>query len=194
MNYRWFFWRKELEIRKISLNLCELSDELNLRFERLSIQSESSNKGRANEELALTTAQLKDKYRDCGLLGHKSLHFKAKRNQENRQSHVKLQPPYCDYCRKTGHIKANFFSITRRNEANGNWNNNVRTGVSGKTADVVFNSVSENLDFRKIFGFETMESLTLEMFLGESQLEIKTPDKKWKLLYVERTIAIYDLF
>jgi hypothetical protein len=34
-----------------------------------------------------------------------------------------------------------------RNEANGNRNNNVRTGVAGITVDVVFDSVSKNSGF-----------------------------------------------
>jgi hypothetical protein len=48
---------------------------------------------------------------------------------------------------KTGHVKVNYFILNRRNEANGNGNNNIRIGVEGTNADVVFNFVSENLEF-----------------------------------------------
>jgi predicted RNA-binding protein with PIN domain len=52
----------------------ELREELNLRFERLSMQSESSNESRTNEELAQITAKFNGKYRNCEVLGHKSVH------------------------------------------------------------------------------------------------------------------------
>jgi hypothetical protein len=42
-------------------------------------------------------------------------------------------------------------------EANGNGNNNVRTGVAGTTADVVFNFVPENSGFSNIFGLQKVE-------------------------------------
>ena len=63
------------------------------------------------------------------------------------ESDVNSQPLYCAYCRKSGHFKANCFILNRRNEANGNGNNNVRTGVAGTTAKVVINSVSGNSEF-----------------------------------------------
>jgi hypothetical protein len=81
------------------------------------------------------------------VLGHKYVHYKAKRNQGDRQSDVNPQPPYCVCCRKTGHIKTNYFILNRRNEANGNGNNNVRTEVAGKTVDIVLNSMSKNSEF-----------------------------------------------
>jgi hypothetical protein len=76
-----------------------------------------------------------------------SLSWKSRRNQVNRQSDANPQPPSCVYCRKTGHVKDNWFILNRRNEANGNGNNNVRTGVAETTADVVFTSVPENSYF-----------------------------------------------
>jgi hypothetical protein len=129
------------------LEFDELRKELNLRFERLSMQSESSNKSRANEEQDLITAKFKGKCRNCGVLGHNSVDCKARRNHGNRQSDVNPQPPYCVYCRKTGHVKANCFIINRRNGANGNGNNNAMIVVAGTTADIVFNSVLENSEF-----------------------------------------------
>ena len=131
------------------LEVDELREELNLRFERLSTQNESNNESKANEEQALFTTQFKGKCRNCGVLGHKSIHCKARRNHNDRQNDGNPQPPYCVYCRKSGHVKANCFILNKRNEANGNGNNNVRNGVAGTTADVVFNSVSENSEFSK---------------------------------------------
>jgi hypothetical protein len=46
---------------KNMLEVNEIREELNLRFERLSIQSEYSNESRSNEEQALITEQFKDK-------------------------------------------------------------------------------------------------------------------------------------
>ena len=54
------------------LDVDELREELNLRFERLSTQNESNNESKANEEQALFTTQFKGKCRNCGVLGHKS--------------------------------------------------------------------------------------------------------------------------
>ena len=116
-------------------------------MERLSIPSESSNESKSNEGQAPFTAQFKGKCRNCGVLGHKSIHCKTRRNHGGRQGDVSRQPPYCVYHRKSGHVKASFFILNRRNEANGKDNNNVRTGVAGTNADVVFNSVSENSEF-----------------------------------------------
>jgi hypothetical protein len=43
------------------------------------MQSESSNESRANEEKALITSQFEGKCRNFGVLGHKSVHGKARR-------------------------------------------------------------------------------------------------------------------
>jgi hypothetical protein len=83
----------------------------------------------------------------CGVLGHKSVHCKARRNHGNRQIDVSPYHPHYFYFRKTGHVKPNCFILNRRYEANGNGDNNVRTGVAGTTADVMFNLVSENSEF-----------------------------------------------
>jgi hypothetical protein len=127
---------------KICLKLTNKLEELNLRFERLSMKFESRDESRENEKQGLITSQFKSKYCNYGLLGHNSVHFKAIRNQGNRQSDANSQPHYCVYCRITGYIKTNFFLLIRRNEAYGYVSNNVRTGGEGTTADVVFNSMS----------------------------------------------------
>jgi hypothetical protein len=69
------------------------------------MKSESSNESRVNEEQAIIKAKFKGKCRNFGVLGHKSVHCKSRRNHGNRQSDANFQPPYCVYCRKTGHVK-----------------------------------------------------------------------------------------
>jgi hypothetical protein len=75
-----------------------------------------------------------------GIQSH--FHCKVRRNHGNRQSDA--NPPCCVHCRKLGHDKANRFILNRIDEANGNGNDNVRTGVAGTTADVVFELLLEN--------------------------------------------------
>jgi hypothetical protein len=111
------------------------------------MQSESSNERKAIEEQTLITAQFKIKCRNCEDLSHKSVHFMTRRNHGKRQSDTNSQPPYCVYCRKTGHVKFNCFILNRINEASGNGNNSERTGVAGVTADFVLDSVLENWEF-----------------------------------------------
>jgi hypothetical protein len=56
-----------------TLNFDELSEELNLQLERLSLQSELNSESKENEEYALFTSQFKGKYRNCGQVGHKTI-------------------------------------------------------------------------------------------------------------------------
>jgi hypothetical protein len=44
-------------------------------------------------------------------------------------------------------VKSNCFILNIRNERNVNVNNNIRPVIAGTTADVVLDSVSENLEF-----------------------------------------------
>jgi hypothetical protein len=66
---------------------------------------ESSNEIKTNKEQALITAQFEAKCCNYGVIGHKSVHFMARRNHGSRQSDKNPQPPYLVYCRKTGHVK-----------------------------------------------------------------------------------------
>jgi hypothetical protein len=109
------------------------------------MQSESGNESRENEEQALITEQFKDIRRN-----KVSAHCKARRNHGNRQSDVNPQHPHCVYCRKTGRVKANFFIVHTRNEANGNGNNNVSTGFAEGTSDVVLIRYRRIRNFQKI--------------------------------------------
>jgi hypothetical protein len=56
-----------------TLKFDELSEELNLQLERLSLQSELNSESKENEEYALFTSQFKGKYRNCGQVGHKTI-------------------------------------------------------------------------------------------------------------------------
>ena len=63
------------------------------------------------------------------------VYCKARRNHGDRQSDGNTQPPYCVYCRKSGHVKANCFILNRRNEANENGNNNYKRGIIAELKD-----------------------------------------------------------
>jgi hypothetical protein len=50
------------------------------------------------EEKALFTTQFKDKYQNCGKMGHKATDCKARCEQQQRfKTQIK-----CNYCKKTG--------------------------------------------------------------------------------------------
>jgi hypothetical protein len=134
--------------KQTTIGFDELRKEINLRFERLTMQSEPSNKISANEEQALTTSHSKVECRNCGVpTWSQFCSFQHKKKQGKIQIDKNSQPSYCAYSRKTGHIKAIWLILNRRKESNGNGNNKVSTGVAGTTADVMFNLMSDNLDF-----------------------------------------------
>jgi gag-polypeptide of LTR copia-type/Zinc knuckle len=120
------------------LEVDELREELNLRYERLCNQN---NESKSNEEHALFTSQFKGKCRSCGKMGHKAFQCKSKKDSNDRSNDGVSQPLFCAYCKQTGHLKTNCFKLIRR--AEGNNGGSVRTGV----ADVVFNSMSEGSEF-----------------------------------------------
>jgi hypothetical protein len=97
---------KRIGKKEKSLEGNELREDLNLRFERLPMQSKSGNESRANEEQSLIIAHFKGECRNCGLIGHKYVHCKARRYHGNRQSDVNPQPPYCVYYRKPVMLKS----------------------------------------------------------------------------------------
>ena len=65
------------------LPIEELKEELSLRFERLSMKSESSKDEDLRVEKALTATQFKGKCRNCGKLGHKAAHCKSRKLRED---------------------------------------------------------------------------------------------------------------
>jgi gag-polypeptide of LTR copia-type len=85
------------------LTIDELKEELNLRFERLSSKKESIKNDESGEEKALFTTQLKGKCRNWGKLGHKAAQCKLKQAKEEKHDII------CNYCKKPGHVKANYF-------------------------------------------------------------------------------------
>jgi Zinc knuckle len=87
------------------LSIEDLKEELNIRFERLSA-GQNDNRG---EENALFTPQFKGKYRNCGKLGHKAAQCKSKQVKDEKLDVM------CNYCKKSGHVKANCFKLLRKN-------------------------------------------------------------------------------
>jgi hypothetical protein len=100
-----YLWEKRIVNKENPLEVDELREELNHRFERLSIQSEFSNKIRENEEQDLIKVQFNGKCRNCRVLGHMSVNCKPRRNQGNRENDTNPQPLYCVYCRKVVNLK-----------------------------------------------------------------------------------------
>jgi gag-polypeptide of LTR copia-type/Zinc knuckle len=120
------------------LSIEELKEELNLRFERLST-SQNDNLG---EENALFTSQFKGKCRNCGKLGHKAAQCKSKQVKDEKSDVM------CNYCKKSGHVKANCFKMLRKNSGTNNSGGmqNCHNDVGG-TADVVLSSMTKIEDF-----------------------------------------------
>jgi Zinc knuckle len=88
---------KQVGNKENPLSIEDLKEELNLRFERLST-GQHDNLG---EESALFTLQFKGKCRNCGILGHKAAQCKSKQVKDEKSDVM------CNYCKKTGHMKAN---------------------------------------------------------------------------------------
>jgi Zinc knuckle len=136
-SYRCFFWKNRFEIKIIHC-LEDLKEELNLRFERLST-GQNDNLG---EESALFTSQFKEKCRNCGKLGHKAVQCKSKQVKDEKSDVI------CNFCKKSGHVKANCFKLLRKNLGmnNSGGTKNGQNGV-GATADLVLSSMNKIEDF-----------------------------------------------
>ena len=74
------------------LEVNELREELNLRYERLCNQN---NESKSNEEHALFTSQFKGKCRSCGKMGHKAFQCKSKNDSNDRSNGGVSQPVWC---------------------------------------------------------------------------------------------------
>jgi Zinc knuckle len=92
------------------LSIEELKEELNLQFERPST-SPNDNLG---EESALFNSQFKGKCRNCGKLGHKAAKCKSKQIKDEKSDVM------CNYCKKSGRVKANCFKLWRKNSGMNN--------------------------------------------------------------------------
>jgi hypothetical protein len=80
------------------------------------------------KESALFTSQFKGKCRNCGKLCHKAAQCKSKQVQGEK----------CNYCKKSGHVKANCFKLLRRNSG---------MNISSGMAYVVLSSMTKIEDF-----------------------------------------------
>ena len=129
---------KQIGNKDNPLSIEELKEELNLRFERLST-SQNDNLG---EESALFTSQFKGKCRNCGKFGHKAALCNSKQVKDEKSDIM------CNYCKKSGHVKANCFKLLRKNSGmnNSGGTQNGKNGV-GATADVVLSSMTKIEEF-----------------------------------------------
>jgi hypothetical protein len=64
-----------------SLTAYEISDDLNIEFERLDMKSIEVNKNGVNEDLYLLSGHFKGDGRNCDVIGHKARDFKNKNYQ-----------------------------------------------------------------------------------------------------------------
>jgi hypothetical protein len=130
------------------LSIEDLKEEFNLRFERLST-GQHDNLG---EESALFTSQFKGKCRNCGKLGDKAVQCKSKQVKDEKSDVM------CNYCKKSGHVKANCFKLLRKISGmnNSGGTQNGQNGV-GATAVVVLSSMTKIEDLTMAFGSVTVE-------------------------------------
>jgi Zinc knuckle len=137
-SYRCFFLEKQVASKDNPLSIEDLKEELNLRFERLST-GQNNNLGK---ESSLFTSQFKGKCRNCGKLGHKAAQCKSKQVKDEKSDVM------CNYCKKSGHVKANYFKLLWKNLGmnNSGGKQNGQNGVGG-TAKVVISPMTKIGDF-----------------------------------------------
>jgi gag-polypeptide of LTR copia-type len=141
---------KQIGNKDNPLSIEELKEELNLQFKRLST-SQNNNLG---EESVLFTLQFKGKCRNCGKLGQQAAQCKSEQNKDEKSDVM------CNYCKKSGHMKANCFKLLRKNLGmnNSGGTQNGQNGV-GATADVALSSMTKLKILTMIFGSVIVELL-----------------------------------
>jgi Zinc knuckle len=86
----------------------------------------------------------KGKCRNCGMLGHKASQCKSRHVEETKTEGI------CNYCKKSGHVKANCFKLLKKNQSQGEKNfSGLRNGVATTTTDVAFTSIDNSKDLDK---------------------------------------------
>jgi Zinc knuckle len=80
---------------------------------------------KASKESALFTSQFKGKCRNCGKLDHKAAQCKSKHDKDEKSDVM------CNYCKNSGHMKANCFKLLRKNSGmnNSGGTKSVQNGV-----------------------------------------------------------------
>jgi hypothetical protein len=126
---------KQIGSKDNPLSIEDLNEELNLQYERLSTK-QNDNFGKEN---ALFTLQFKGKSLNCGKLGHMAGQCKSKQGKDKKIDVM------CNYCNKTGHVKAICFKLMRKNLGVRN-SCGTQNGVE-RTADVVQSSMTKIEDF-----------------------------------------------
>jgi hypothetical protein len=179
---------KRLNDKLNPLNVNEIRDDLNLRFERLNIKSNENYENGNNQDVAFVGSLFKGKCRNCGVIGHKVRDCKNKfrqngsqnignlnggqngRSQNNFQGNS-INGAHCTYCLQPGYHKGNCFKLKNRsNHKSSTSSNDNQERTVFNSDDVVFTSIGTENNFSNdmwIFDsgarchyFQSMEGLT----------------------------------
>jgi hypothetical protein len=93
------------------LTIDEPQEEFSLRYERPSLVAEAINDIDLTEEKVLFTTQSKGKCRNCGKMSQKATDCKARRDKRQ----IFETQVICNYCKKHGYYKADWFKKLRKN-------------------------------------------------------------------------------
>ena len=112
----------EDKLDKNTLDLEQIRDKLNLKFERMN-QNEDDDDDEDAEDKALIMSQFKGRCHQCGKYGHKKANCnenpnKNKNDNENKGKGKKRFNGNCDFCGKPGHKKANCWLKQAADKAN----------------------------------------------------------------------------
>jgi hypothetical protein len=114
---------KRIGNKENPLEINKLREELNLRFERLTMQYESSNERRAKSRLQQQHS-LRVNATTVGCLVTSLFIVRPEEIMVADKVMQALNLLIVSTAEKTGHVKANCFILNRRNKANGNSNKN----------------------------------------------------------------------
>jgi Zinc knuckle len=146
---------------EMPLRIEEIKAELSLCIERLNVGSNQSNENIVLEKHALFSGQYKGKCRNCGQIGHKAAQRKKKHFNHVGNNGNMTERNYCNYCRRTGHVKKDCFKRKKKELQNNNNNrgsndNSCRDQKFLNPQDMAFVTTSEN------------ETLTNEIWICDS--------------------------
>jgi gag-polypeptide of LTR copia-type len=98
------FLEKQIGSKNSPLSNEDLKEELNLRFERLSMKQNDNFGG----ENALFTLQFKGTCRNCGKLGQKAARCKSKQNKDEKVDVI------CNYCKISWSCESKLFQVNEK--------------------------------------------------------------------------------
>jgi hypothetical protein len=131
------------------LTIDELKEELSLKYERLLMKTETAKIDDLVEEKALVVTQFNCECQNRGKIGHETAQCKPKQKKEERNE------VFCNYCKKSGYVKSNFFKLMKKKQVKEN-GNDTRNGVVGTVTDIVLSSV------------ESEKEVDHEIWIGDS--------------------------